>query len=291
MQAPLVSVITPFYNVEGYLREAIESVLHQDYTNWELLLVDDGSSDGSTAIAREYAASFPEKIRCLAHPGGVNKGVPASRNLALGGCQGAYIALLDADDYWFRGKLAHQVAIAEQYPEAALICGASLYWNSWADGDKKDVAVPVGGPQDELIRPPLAALELYPLGKGAAPCPCSILVKRDTALRHHGFEEDFRGKYQFYEDQAFLVKIYLNEPIYICSRAMDRYRQRPGSLMAQSEREKNYAEVRHFFLKWLRAFLKREGIRDQAVEKKVNEAFLPYRYPLLHKIKSSLKRR
>jgi hypothetical protein len=72
---------------------------------------------------------------------------------------------------------------------------------------------------------------------------------------------------------------------------MDRYRQRPGSLMAQSEREKNYAEVRHFFLKWLRAFLKREGIRDQAVEKKVNEAFLPYRYPLLHKIKSSLKRR
>src|ERR1700691_6786421 len=105
---PFVSIITPFYNTERFLQEAIESVLAQTYSNWELLLVDDGSTDGSTAIAHRYADRAPAKIRYLAHPGRENRGLSASRNLGIAGAGGEFLALLDADDVWLPQKLEQQ---------------------------------------------------------------------------------------------------------------------------------------------------------------------------------------
>ncbi len=61
---PLISVITIFYNAEKFIDEAIKSVIYQTYDNWELLLVDDGSSDSSSEIAKSYAESYPEKVHC-----------------------------------------------------------------------------------------------------------------------------------------------------------------------------------------------------------------------------------
>src|SRR5205809_3316024 len=77
---PLVSGTIIFLNAERFIDEAIQSVLAQTYENWELLLVDDGSTDGSTAIARSYAERYPAKIRYLEHPGHKNHGMSASRN-------------------------------------------------------------------------------------------------------------------------------------------------------------------------------------------------------------------
>src|SRR5688572_8206551 len=97
---PLVSAIIIFLNGEKYLEEAIQSVIHQTYTNWELLLVDDGSSDKSTAIALSYANSFSNKIKYLEHEGHQNKGMSATRNLGINHSKGDYIGFLDADDVW-----------------------------------------------------------------------------------------------------------------------------------------------------------------------------------------------
>ena len=77
----LVSVTIPFYNAQRFLRETVESVLAQTYADWELLLVDDGSTDGSSGIAQSFAATFPGKIFYLEHPGHRNLGVNAARNL------------------------------------------------------------------------------------------------------------------------------------------------------------------------------------------------------------------
>lgn len=288
MENPLVSVITPFYNVAPYLQEAIESVLRQTYSCWELLLVDDGSTDGSREIALKFVKLFPEKIKYLQHPGGVNKGLPASRNLAVQRADGEYLALLDADDYWLDEKLAYQISITKQHPEVSMICGASLYWYSWADSQKDDVVIPVGGLNNEPVVPPNAALSLYPLGKGAAPCPCSIMIKKTIANRYHGFEEQFKDKYQLYEDQAFFVKIYLHEYVYISSEALDRYRQRPDSIMTQSQQQNDYAEVQLFYLQWLQKYMNDEGINNPAVFKKIKEALFPYKKPFLYKIKQLL---
>ena len=128
---PLVSVIMIFLNAERFITSAIESVLAQTYAAWELVLVDDGSTDGSSAIARRFAQLQPARIRLVEHEGHANRGMSASRNLGLRQARGAYIALLDADDVYLPAKLERQVAILQAQPEAAMVYGATLHWFSW----------------------------------------------------------------------------------------------------------------------------------------------------------------
>src|SRR6266487_2699709 len=101
---PLVSVIIPTFNREAYLREAIESVFAQTYSNWELIVADDGSTDGT----RAYLASVTDRrthVIELEHCG-----TPARlRNTALARAQGTYVAFLDSDDLWAPEKLELQI--------------------------------------------------------------------------------------------------------------------------------------------------------------------------------------
>jgi len=121
---PAVSIVVAFYNAGKFLTETIESVLSQTYQDWELLLVDDGSTYHSTAIAQTYAEKYPAKIRYLEHPGHKNFGAPATRNLGFRNSRGTYIAMLDADDVWLSHKLADQIQLMRQYPDAGMVCGA-----------------------------------------------------------------------------------------------------------------------------------------------------------------------
>ncbi len=82
-KSPLVSAIINFLNEERFLQEAIESVFSQSFDDWELLLVDDGSTDGSTRIALRYAEQNPRKVRYLEHEDHRNRGMSASRNLGV----------------------------------------------------------------------------------------------------------------------------------------------------------------------------------------------------------------
>src|ERR687886_2833620 len=115
---PLVSNIVIFLDAGRFIQEAIESVFAQTHGTWELLLVDDGSTDDSTQIARRYAARCPEKVRYLEHPGHQNRGKEISRNLGISHAEGEYIAFLDADDVRLPHALEQQVAILNSYPEA-----------------------------------------------------------------------------------------------------------------------------------------------------------------------------
>ena len=117
---PLVSVIIPVFNSGQYLETAVQSVLDQTYTNFELFIVDDGSADESLLVAKRLATRSPSRIIVLRHPDGKNHGVAATRNLALAAAKGKYIAFLDADDRWAREKLARQVDFMEKRPEVGL---------------------------------------------------------------------------------------------------------------------------------------------------------------------------
>jgi glycosyltransferase involved in cell wall biosynthesis len=118
--APVVSVIIPVYNAAAHLETAVQSVLAQTYPHFELLVVDDGSSDGSLDIARRCAERDPDRIQVLQHPGGINRGVAESRNLAASRARGKYLAFLDADDRWLPEKLARQVEYMEDEPDLGL---------------------------------------------------------------------------------------------------------------------------------------------------------------------------
>jgi glycosyltransferase involved in cell wall biosynthesis len=123
--APRVSVIIIFLNGERFIEEAVESVLSQDFDSFELILVDDGSTDGSTAIARTYAEQHPHRVRYVDHPDHANRGMSASRNRGLGVARGEYVAFIDADDVWSPNKLTEQVAIMDAHPEVGMLCGAA----------------------------------------------------------------------------------------------------------------------------------------------------------------------
>lgn len=100
----LVSVVLPTYNRLAYLRQAVQSVLDQTYRRWELIVVDDGSTDGTA----EYLASLGTRVRVLTLAG--RGGAARARNAGVGAARGAYVAFLDSDDVWLPEKLAMQVA-------------------------------------------------------------------------------------------------------------------------------------------------------------------------------------
>lgn len=118
--APKVSVIIPVYNREKYIGEAINSVLAQSFTNFELLLIDDGSTDDSVEIMRSYADPRVRLV-CNEH----NLGIPKTRNKGNQLARGEYIAILDSDDTAVPDRLAKQVAFLDRYKDYALV-------GSWA---------------------------------------------------------------------------------------------------------------------------------------------------------------
>ncbi|WP_157208633.1 glycosyltransferase family 2 protein [Mariniflexile maritimum] len=103
---PLVSVITPLFNSENYISETINSVINQTYQNWELLLIDDGSTDKTVEIVTNFMAKNPN-IKLLKND--INLGAAISRNKGIDAAQGDYIAFLDADDIWKPEKLQVQI--------------------------------------------------------------------------------------------------------------------------------------------------------------------------------------
>jgi glycosyltransferase involved in cell wall biosynthesis len=117
---PEVTVIIPVYNSVKHLAAAIESVLAQTFRSYELIIVDDGSTDGSLAIAQSYAGLQPGVISVLQHPDRGNHGVAAARNLAAARARGRYLAFLDSDDRWHPNKLQVQTAYMHQRPELGL---------------------------------------------------------------------------------------------------------------------------------------------------------------------------
>ncbi len=117
---PLVSVVLPTCNRRQFVKQAVDSVLAQDGAAFELIVVDDGSTDDTPAVLRSYG----ERIRILRQ---ANRGVSAARNAGIRAARGGLLALLDSDDYWLPGKLAAQVDFFQAHP-AALICQTEEIW-------------------------------------------------------------------------------------------------------------------------------------------------------------------
>lgn len=106
----LVSIITPSYNSSRFVRECIDSVLAQTYQNWEMIIVDDCSTDGSADLIRDIISEEP-RIRLVALD--KNVGAAEARNIAIAMAKGRFIAFLDSDDIWIPEKLEHQIGFME----------------------------------------------------------------------------------------------------------------------------------------------------------------------------------
>lgn len=284
MSLPLVSIIVPFLNVEEFIKETIESVLAQEYQNWQLILIDDGSTDNSTIIAKDYSNRFPDKVLYLEHYGHLNKGVCASRNLGIKKAKGELVAFLDSDDVWKREKLSEQIALVKKYPQVSMFCESSIYWKTWEQGEDVDTTVQVGVETDKIYQPPYLALNLYPFKKKAsAPCPSSILIKKSAMKEIGGFEESFVGRVAFIEDQAFLFKAYLHLPVYVSSACNNYYRLRRKSAMEVAREKRRYKRYgQYVFFKWAKSYAKAKKINLKELDEALKNAIRKYKPRLLH---------
>jgi glycosyltransferase involved in cell wall biosynthesis/SAM-dependent methyltransferase len=286
---PQVSVIVPFWNTRLFLEDAIQSVLGQTFADWELLLVDDGSNDGSTQVARQYVDRFPERLRYIEHECHQNRGVAASRNLGVRQARGGYIAFLDSDDVWVPNKLARQLAILESERDAAMVCGPSLFWYSWTGRAEdmardfvKDLRITPAG----LVRPPTLLVSSLSRGTFVAN-PSTILIRREALDRVGGFEESFVGPVQTFEDDAFLAKVQLRESVFVATECWSRYRRHENSLLSIMTNTGRTRAARLFYLRWLERYLSQQGVDSDEIHDALRKALWPYHHPVRQAIRNA----
>jgi glycosyltransferase involved in cell wall biosynthesis len=286
---PIVSVIIIFLNAgEAFFQAAIESVFAQTYDCWELLLVDDGSSDISSEIARQHVSQYPDKLKYLEHEGHQNRGMSAARNLGIKHASGEYIAFLDADDLWLPEKLAQQVAILDTHPEVGMVYSSTWMWHSWTndpDDIKLDRGRVLGVAPDRVVSAP-TLLTLMLEGKAESPGTCSVLVRKETIRSVGGCEESFRG---MFEDQALFAKICARSPVFVASGHWDRYRQHAQSCCHLAQDNGTYDPLgpnaaHQHYLSWLERYLSTIGMEDTDVWRVLQTSLNRYRHPWRYRL-------
>jgi glycosyltransferase involved in cell wall biosynthesis len=225
-------------------------------------------------------------VRYFEHNGHCNRGTAASRNLGLSQAKGDYIAQLDADDVWFPHTLEQQVAILTSHPEAAMVYGNRQYWRSWTGNpEDRDSVSEHGIESNTLVKPPTLLTLIYGLGKTSNP-DSDVIFRRDIAIRLGGFEESFRG---VFEDQVFLMKVFLNEAVFVSNECWTRYRQHPDSCVAMAIKSGQYRTARISFLLWIEEYLSQHGMKGTQVWETTQKALWVYRHPITFRLLSLIK--
>ncbi len=186
---PLVSVIMPVYNAERYLRDAVESILAQTFSDFELLAIDDGSQDHSLQILQEYAK---QDARVRIHVYENNRGIVAALNQGLALARGTYIARMDADDISRPERFAKQVEFLEEHSETGIVGSAIC-------------VIDPDGRQLGIIKFPLDDLSIR--WKSLLICPFahpSIMLRRSLLLEH---ELSYRFELTNVEDYDLWVRL------------------------------------------------------------------------------------
>jgi glycosyltransferase involved in cell wall biosynthesis len=277
----LVSVVIIFLNEEEFIIEAIESVFAQNYQHWELLLVDDGSTDNSTNIALNYAQKNPQKVYYLEHTRHENCGMSASRNLGIEQAKGEFIAFLDADDIWLPHKLTEQLTIFASYPEVVMVYGWVQFWHSWTEkleDINRDYFVSLGVKPNTTIYPPNLLTILWKQGK-QKPVPSNVMLRREILIQVGKSEVQFRG---WAEDTVIFTKIGLNFPIYISQSCWIKHREKLNyDDFIAIKYHQRYLE-NQAYLNWTEQYLIAQGMRSSQIWKEFKKIRFLYDNYFLH---------
>ena len=296
-----VSIVMIFLNEEEFINEAIDSVLAQTTDEWELVLVDDGSVDRSTEIARQYTAASPDRVRYVDHPDHVTLGMSTARNLGIRHSTGEYITFLDADDTWEPTKLAAQLEIARGVGGVEVLASPALWWYEWAESpepsessassktsascEPSDFVQDLGVATDRFIDPPALLLRFL---RDEWASLCDILVRRDVVESVGGYDDSCAG---MFEDQVFHTKLCSRYPVYVTSQHWYRYRQHAGASTARTHSQGAHPEARRKFLEWLNRNLPSDTPEAPVVRRALKREFRSIRRPLLRRAVSSARRR
>jgi glycosyltransferase involved in cell wall biosynthesis len=215
---PKVSVIIPTYNRAATVRNAIESVLGQTFSDLEVIVVDDGSSDGTDKILQE---SYGDRIRYFAQ---TNQGVSAARNKGLAEARGEWIALLDSDDLWEKEKLEWQFKALERFGPKYGACYTDTGFFNYPETRTMFQLAEESYRHEEVmgVNTDVLRVLLRPGGGGMMVCTCTLLARADLVARLGGFDTNLR----FGEDSEFMFRLglltdfcYVNLPLVMVDRS------------------------------------------------------------------------
>ncbi|NPA34056.1 MAG: glycosyltransferase family 2 protein [Chlorobi bacterium] len=189
---PKVSVIIPAYNAEKFLSEAVASVVLQTFKDWECIIVNDASTDGTLNIARIWA-QYDKRIKVV--PLEKNVGLASARNEGAKNSQGHYLAFLDSDDIWSPHKLAHSVQVLETTKTIALInCYFQFYDNTYQI--RRKVLIP-------FLKAPFFGYKDLLMKKVRSSIPSSLVLTRESFEEINGFNAFLPAV----EDLDFLLRL------------------------------------------------------------------------------------
>ncbi len=206
-----ITVVIPAHNAERTLDEAIASALGQSLAPLEILVIDDGSTDATAAVAERHAAGSAGRVRLIRKENG---GVASARNRGLAEARGDLIAFLDADDAWVPEKLAIQAAHLASRPEVALVGTGTHRW----PGDAP--------PQPQGSPPTVRRISRERLAVRNRLVTSSVLVRRSAVAQAGGFDEELHGP----EDHDYWLRIAELGAIEVIDAPLTGYRVVPGSL-------------------------------------------------------------
>lgn len=176
-QFPLVSVAVITYNQKEFLRECIESILEQNYPNFEIVVADDASADGTQDMLREYDNKYPGKF--VLKLASKNQGITANSNQAHFSCKGKYVAWMGGDDLMLPGRISEQADYLEKHPSCNIVYSNSEVFLSDSNrviGYSSELSpVIVGGKQEDMVR------------LGCFVGGCTAMVRRSSSPLH-GFD-------------------------------------------------------------------------------------------------------
>lgn len=256
---PRITVAIPFFNEQRFLAAAVGAVQAQTERSWELLLVDDGSTDGSSHLAEELASADEDRIFVIRHNGGSNRGLPASRNLAIDRARGEFMCFLDADDEWSPHKLAAQLEMFKTHPRAVMVCGPSRHQPLGADEPGPIVQVCAAAPR-LLRRGQFARMRMR--GTLTTPPPSDVMYRLAT-LRSAGGVPDGPA---VIEDQRTYVAVSLRGPVFVDDRPLTTYTVRNDSLYGSTRSDDLVQVANHRqFEHWVVRTCARAGVHGFAV--------------------------
>ncbi len=190
MTDPVVSIVMPVYNSERFLRDAVAGALAQTFDGFELIAIDDGSTDGSKAILDELAASDP-RIRVISRP---NMGISATRNEGTQLARGAFIAVMDSDDISLPNRLELHVTYLRAHPDSVAVGGRVLL----VDPDNEPLCV------SDLFEPTHESICAAMLeGRSGAISHPSCMIRRDALRTIGGYDE----RYKIAEDYDMFLRL------------------------------------------------------------------------------------
>lgn len=288
---PIVSVVIRLDRSHRFLDDAIRSICEQTYPKIEIVLADDGTTQGVTARAQQIAQQYQRPLRVEKAKTRTANGVSGSLwNLGAKRCRTEFIAFMEPDDVWLPAKVDEQVIVMQRHAQIAMVYGRTEIWQSWQQEDARqdDYFYDLGIAPERVYSPP-TLVKLLITNPSQTSVLTSALFRRAAFQDVGGFDVEMGINLK---EQIFLTQLHLRWPTYVANANWARHRTYRGRVGAGPHFSiSNQFRRRRPFLEWLSAYLEStEYASDSELQALLQRELSEARHPIWAAFKRQTRR-